>query len=189
MLLVFVLAEVVADLPDAGFGSCHGLNLPVIWGRETRSREVRIEDGRWKRREKVEYSASFYLHQNPTRCVLFDFVRDAFITKTLFCRDSIWVMLIWAGVLDLWCAIWFESNKEPLWIPAQNTNEACSMLTRWESLANSFNLFQAPLGFQVFISDHKPKHPGRGSCCHISSPSDKAHASEPACCCKIPALP
>lgn len=31
---MFVLAEVVADLPDAGFGSCHGLNLPVIWGRK-----------------------------------------------------------------------------------------------------------------------------------------------------------
>lgn len=32
---------------------------------------------------------------------LFDFVRDAFVTKTFFCRDSIWVMLIRAGVLDL----------------------------------------------------------------------------------------
>lgn len=68
-----------------------------------------------------------------------------------FCRDSIWVMLIQAGVWDLWGAIWFESNKEPLWNLAQNINEACSMLTRWGSLSNSFNLSQAPLCFQVFI--------------------------------------
>lgn len=47
-------------------------------------------------------------------CALFDFVRDALVTGTFFCRDSIWVMPIWAGVLDLRWAIWFESTKEPL---------------------------------------------------------------------------
>lgn len=122
-------------------------------------------------------------------CVCCLTLSDALVTKTPFCGDSVWVMLIRAGVWDLSWAIWFESNKGSLWIPAQSTNEACSMLTRWESLANSLNLFQAPLGFQVFILDHKPKHPGRGSCCHISSPSDKALASKQACCCKIPTLP
>lgn len=61
MLLAFVLVEVAAELSGAGFGSCRGLNLPVSWGSETRSRGVRNKDERWRRRGKVEHSASLYL--------------------------------------------------------------------------------------------------------------------------------
>lgn len=49
----------------------------------------------------MERSVSFYLQQCPNLCVPFESVRDAFVTKTFFCRDSIWAMLIQAGVLDL----------------------------------------------------------------------------------------
>ena len=48
---MFVFVEVAAELPGEGFGSCRGLNLPVIWGSETRSRGVREEHERWKRRD------------------------------------------------------------------------------------------------------------------------------------------
>ena len=68
MLLVFVLVEVAAELPDAGFGSCCGLNLPVVWGSETG--RVRKEAERWKRRDKVEYSASFYLQKSLCVCAV-----------------------------------------------------------------------------------------------------------------------
>lgn len=102
MLLVFVLVGVAAELPDAAFGSCCGFYLPVIWGSETGRRGVRKEDERWKRRDKVEYSASFYLLQTPSLCVCcLIFVRDVLVAKAFFCRDSIWVMLIRAGGLDL----------------------------------------------------------------------------------------
>lgn len=40
-MLLFVLLPVAAGCPNAVSGSCHSLNLPVIWGSETGSKEVR----------------------------------------------------------------------------------------------------------------------------------------------------
>lgn len=172
----------------------HSLEAFMVW-TFLWSGTVKLNVAEWKRgmrsgkgETKWNIVLGFVCNQTPM-CVCCLTLSDALVTKTVFCRDSVWLMLIGAAVWDLWWTVCFESNKESLWIPAHSTNEACSMLTRWESLANSLNLFQAPFGFQVFFLDQKPKHPGRGSCCHISSPSDKALASKPACCCKIPTLP
>lgn len=58
-------------------------------------------DGKWQRGDKVERSAGFYVQQSPA-CVCCLNLSDDFVTKTFFfCRDSIWVMLIQAGVWDL----------------------------------------------------------------------------------------
>lgn len=86
---MFVLAEVAAELPDAEFGSCRGLNLPVIWGSETRSRGVRKVDERRKRRDKVEYSASFYLQQNPSLCVCCLILSEMLLSQRPFSAGTV----------------------------------------------------------------------------------------------------
>lgn len=73
--MVFVIVELATELPDAQFGSFHGLNLPVIWGSEMNCSRLKKGDERGKRRDKVEYCARFCLQPNPNLCMLFDLVR------------------------------------------------------------------------------------------------------------------
>lgn len=98
--------DVVSVCPCRGCGwpsRCRVWKLPWFepscdLGQETRSRGVRIEDGRWKRREKVEYSASFYLHQNPTLCVCCLILSEMLSSQRL-CS---------AGTVSGWC--WYEQE-------------------------------------------------------------------------------
>lgn len=110
----------------------HSLEAFMVW-TFLWSGAVKLNVVKWKKgmksgkgETKCNIVLGFVCNQTPV-CVCCLTLSDVLVKKTVFCRDSVWVMLIGTGVWDLWWTIWFESNKESLWIPAHSTNEACSI--------------------------------------------------------------